>query len=77
MPPVTFPSHSHLPASNAPDDLPKNVARSLIQGSSPMSMDFHPIQQTLLLGVCHFPGKIQVSNSSTSILFFAMDVLQV
>ncbi|KAL8256799.1 hypothetical protein R6Q59_028840 [Mikania micrantha] len=33
----------------APDDLPKTVARTLNQGSSPMSMDFHPIQQTLLL----------------------------
>jgi WD40 repeat protein len=31
------------------DDLPKTVARTLNQGSSPMSMDFHPIHQTLLL----------------------------
>ncbi|PKI48466.1 protein TOPLESS-like isoform X2 [Punica granatum] len=47
--PVTFPGHSHPPAFNAPDDLPKIVARTLSQGSSPMSMDFHPVQQTLLL----------------------------
>ncbi|CAH1442619.1 unnamed protein product [Lactuca virosa] len=49
--PVSFPGHSssHSQAFNAPDDLPKTVARTLNQGSSPMSMDFHPIQQTLLL----------------------------
>ncbi|KAI3684330.1 hypothetical protein L6452_33553 [Arctium lappa] len=48
--PVSFPGHgSHTQAFNAPDDLPKTVARTLNQGSSPMSMDFHPIQQTLLL----------------------------
>jgi hypothetical protein len=42
------PSH---PQNNAsPDDLPKNVARSFNQGSCVMSMDFHPIQQTVLLG---------------------------
>ena len=49
--PVSFPGHGiHSQALNAPDDLPKTVARTLNQGSSPMSMDFHPIQQTLLLG---------------------------
>lgn len=52
--PVTFPGHGHGQAFNAPDDLPKNVARTLNQGSSPMSMDFHPIQQTLLLGLRFF-----------------------
>ncbi|GAV60959.1 WD40 domain-containing protein [Cephalotus follicularis] len=47
--PVSFPAHSHSQAFNAPDDLPKTVTRTLNQGSSPMSMDFHPLQQTLLL----------------------------
>ncbi|GMI82011.1 TOPLESS-related 1 [Hibiscus trionum] len=47
--PVTFPGHGHSQTFNAPDDLPKAVARTLNQGSSPMSMDFHPVQQTLLL----------------------------
>ncbi|KAK6267697.1 hypothetical protein QUC31_011857 [Theobroma cacao] len=47
--PVTFPGHGHSQTFNAPDDLPKTVARTLNQGSSPMSMDFHPKQQTLLL----------------------------
>ncbi|XP_034695954.1 protein TOPLESS-like [Vitis riparia] len=47
--PVTFPGHGHSQAFNAPDDLPKTLVRNLTQGSSPMSMDFHPIQQTLLL----------------------------
>ncbi|KAL0441665.1 UNVERIFIED_CONTAM: protein TOPLESS [Sesamum radiatum] len=47
--PVSFPGHAHSQTFSAPDDLPKAVARTLNQGSSPMSMDFHPIQQTLLL----------------------------
>ncbi|XP_076888055.1 protein TOPLESS-like [Bidens hawaiensis] len=48
--PAAFQGHnSHTQAFSAPDDLPKTVARTLNQGSSPMSMDFHPIQQTLLL----------------------------
>ncbi|KAL5574531.1 hypothetical protein UlMin_016230 [Ulmus minor] len=47
--PMTFPGHGHAQAFTAPDDLPKTVARTLNQGSSPMSMDFHPVQQTLLL----------------------------
>lgn len=48
--PMSFSGHGHSQAFSAPDDLPKNVARTLNQGSSPMSMDFHPVQQTLLLG---------------------------
>lgn len=48
---ATFPGHGHSQAFNAPDDLPKTVTRTLNQGSSPMSMDFHPVQQTLLLGL--------------------------
>lgn len=48
--PVSFPGHGHNQAFNVPDDLPKTVARTLNQGSSPMSMDFHPGQLTLLLG---------------------------
>ncbi|MFS7940504.1 putative transcription factor WD40-like family [Helianthus anomalus] len=48
--PMSFPGHGgHSQAFNPSDDLPKTVARNLNQGSSPMSMDFHPIQQTLLL----------------------------
>ncbi|KAF8393112.1 hypothetical protein HHK36_021353 [Tetracentron sinense] len=47
--PVTYPGQSHSQAFHTPDDLPKTVARTLNQGSSPMSMDFHPVQQNLLL----------------------------
>ncbi|GMH17690.1 hypothetical protein Nepgr_019531 [Nepenthes gracilis] len=47
--PVSFPIHGHSQAYSASEDLPKIVARTLNQGSSPMSMDFHPIQRTLLL----------------------------
>ncbi|KAJ6846109.1 protein TPR3-like isoform X2 [Iris pallida] len=45
---VTFPQN-HNQAIYSPDDLTKTVARTLNQGSTPMSMDFHPIQQTILL----------------------------
>ncbi|XP_015572516.1 topless-related protein 1 isoform X1 [Ricinus communis] len=41
-------NHHGLPF-NPIDELPKTVARTLNQGSVPTSMDFHPIQQTLLL----------------------------
>ncbi|KAG6782050.1 hypothetical protein POTOM_011437 [Populus tomentosa] len=49
--PLSFPGHGHGHGQtfNAPDDLPKAVVRTLNQGSSPMSMDFHPVQQTILL----------------------------
>ncbi|KAI9160803.1 hypothetical protein LWI28_011686 [Acer negundo] len=47
--PITFPGHSHSQDFNASEDLPRTVIRTLNQGSSPMSMDFHPVQQTLLL----------------------------
>ncbi|KAK9098543.1 hypothetical protein Syun_025588 [Stephania yunnanensis] len=47
--PVTYPGQSHSQAFNASEDLPKTVARTFNQGSCVMSMDFHPVQQTLLL----------------------------
>ncbi|GMQ04078.1 hypothetical protein CsSME_00049623 [Camellia sinensis var. sinensis] len=45
---VSF-SGSTFPNIYSPDDLPKTVVRNLNQGSSVMSMDFHPQQQTFLL----------------------------
>ncbi|KAA8525807.1 hypothetical protein F0562_007662 [Nyssa sinensis] len=42
--PVSFPGHALSQAFNAPDDLPKTVAKTLNQGSTSMSMDFHPLQ---------------------------------
>ncbi|XP_077237998.1 protein TPR3-like isoform X2 [Tasmannia lanceolata] len=42
--PVTYPGQMY-----APGDLPKTVVWSLNQGSSPTSMDFHPVRQTILL----------------------------
>lgn len=52
---ATFPGHGqHSQAFNAPDDIPKAVVRTLNQGSAPMSMDFHPVQQSLLLGLLLF-----------------------
>ncbi|KAG2294651.1 hypothetical protein Bca52824_041320 [Brassica carinata] len=47
--PVTYPGQSHSHAAYSTDDLPKNVSRVLSQGSAIKSMDFHPVQQTMLL----------------------------
>ncbi|KAK1292472.1 Topless-related protein 1 [Acorus calamus] len=47
--PVTYTGQNHTQAMYSLDDLPKTVARTLNQGSTPMSMDFHPVQQTVLL----------------------------
>ncbi|KAL4179676.1 hypothetical protein AMTRI_Chr13g88480 [Amborella trichopoda] len=47
--PVTYPSQNHTQSAYSQEDLPKTVARTLNQGSSVMSMDFHPVQQTVLL----------------------------
>ncbi|XP_068635481.1 protein TOPLESS-RELATED PROTEIN 2-like isoform X1 [Aristolochia californica] len=46
---VSFPGATHAPNIYSQDDLPKNVVRTLNQGSNVMSMDFHPQQQTILL----------------------------
>ncbi|XP_043724871.1 topless-related protein 4-like isoform X1 [Telopea speciosissima] len=47
--PIQFTSQSHAQSLYSPDDLPKTVVMTLNQGSVVRSMDFHPIQQTLLL----------------------------
>ncbi|KAK2996120.1 hypothetical protein RJ639_029420, partial [Escallonia herrerae] len=47
--PVTYPGQSHAHTSYSSDDLPKAVVANLNQGSAVKSMDFHPVQQTLLL----------------------------
>ncbi|KAG1361982.1 Protein TPR2 [Cocos nucifera] len=46
---VSFSSASHPPNIYTLDDLPKTVVRVLNQGTSVMSLDFHPQQQTILL----------------------------
>lgn len=48
--PVTYPGQSHGHTLYSSEDLPKNVFSDLNQGSTVKSMDFHPVQQTLLLG---------------------------
>ena len=48
--PLSFPGIAHSHTFSALDDFPKSVAWTFSQGSTPMSMDFHPAQQTLLLG---------------------------
>ncbi|CAH9098684.1 unnamed protein product [Cuscuta europaea] len=47
--PVGYASQSHGQSSCSTDDLPKAVIMTLNQGSSVKSMDFHPLQQILLL----------------------------
>ncbi|XWS11792.1 hypothetical protein CRYUN_Cryun37aG0031000 [Craigia yunnanensis] len=47
--PVTYPGQSHAHTLYSSEDFPKNVFSDLNQGSTVKSMDFHPVQQTLLL----------------------------
>ncbi|BFG24685.1 hypothetical protein CerSpe_109590 [Prunus speciosa] len=47
--PHTYPGQSHADTRHSSEDLPKTVIVSLSQGSAVKSMDFHPVQQTLLL----------------------------
>lgn len=46
--PISYPQNHGQPTF-VPDELPKTVARTLNQGSTPMSMDFHPVLTTILL----------------------------
>uniref|UniRef100_A0A0C9RTU1 TSA: Wollemia nobilis Ref_Wollemi_Transcript_13459_4557 transcribed RNA sequence n=1 Tax=Wollemia nobilis TaxID=56998 RepID=A0A0C9RTU1_9CONI len=46
---VSYQGSNHLQCLYSQDDLPKTVAQTLNQGSPIMSMDFHPVQQTVLL----------------------------
>ncbi|XAR66873.1 hypothetical protein NMG60_11013241 [Bertholletia excelsa] len=47
--PIGYTAQSHGQSSYASDDLPKTVVMTLNQGSAVKSMDFHPVQQILLL----------------------------
>ncbi|KAG2334403.1 hypothetical protein Bca52824_005583 [Brassica carinata] len=47
--PVPYSGQPHGHNTLSPDDLPKVVATTLSQGSRVTSMDFHPVQQILLL----------------------------
>ncbi|CAL0330486.1 unnamed protein product [Lupinus luteus] len=47
--PVAYSNQSHGQSSYSSDDLPKTVMMNLSQGSTVKSMDFHPLQQILLL----------------------------
>lgn len=48
---VSFSGVMHSSNAYSQDDLPKAVVRTLSQGSNVMSMDFHPQQQNILLGL--------------------------
>lgn len=50
MLPITFAGQTNAQSMYSSDELPKNVVMTLNQGSAVRSMDFHPVQQTLLLG---------------------------
>lgn len=47
--PISYPGQSHTHMLYSSNDLPKTVVGKLAQGSAVRSMDFHPIQHTLLL----------------------------
>uniref|UniRef100_A0A6M2EHW5 CTLH domain-containing protein n=1 Tax=Populus davidiana TaxID=266767 RepID=A0A6M2EHW5_9ROSI len=47
--PIAYTSQNHGQSSYSSDDLPKNPVMTLPQGSAVKSMDFHPLQQILLL----------------------------
>ncbi|KAJ9163078.1 hypothetical protein P3X46_022790 [Hevea brasiliensis] len=47
--PIAYSSQTHGQSSYSSDDLPKTLVMSLNQGSAVKSMDFHPVQQILLL----------------------------
>ncbi|KAK4600687.1 hypothetical protein RGQ29_010368 [Quercus rubra] len=74
---LTYPGQSHISVP-IPDDIPKTLARTLNEESSPMSMDFHPVLQTLLLvGTC--AGSIGLWNVSSgekllSVNFKVLDI---
>ncbi|KAJ8485636.1 hypothetical protein OPV22_018121 [Ensete ventricosum] len=46
---VSFSGATHPPNIYSQDDIPKSVVRTLSQGSNIMSLDFHPVHQTILL----------------------------
>eukprot|EP00252_Welwitschia_mirabilis_P014884 TRINITY_DN3294_c0_g1_i11.p1 TRINITY_DN3294_c0_g1~~TRINITY_DN3294_c0_g1_i11.p1 ORF type:complete len:1125 (-),score=229.73 TRINITY_DN3294_c0_g1_i11:418-3792(-) len=46
---VTYHGTNHLQCMYSQEDLPKTVAATLNQGSAVVSMDFHPVHQTILL----------------------------
>lgn len=48
--PVAYPNQSQGQTSYSSEDLPRSVVMSLSLGSAVRSMDFHPMQQILLLG---------------------------
>lgn len=47
--PVSYPGQMHILSAYGSDDIPKTVVANLNQGSAIKSMDFHPVQLTLLL----------------------------
>ncbi|CAL5339434.1 unnamed protein product [Camellia sinensis] len=62
--PVGYHGQSHGQSSYSSDDLPKAVVMTLNQGSAVKSMDFHPVQQILLL-VGINTGEIMVWDLSS------------
>ncbi|KAL4650810.1 hypothetical protein ACB092_01G115100 [Castanea dentata] len=68
---VTYPGQSHISVP-IPDDIPKTLARTLNEESSPMSMDFHPVLKTVLLvGTC--AGSIGLWNVSSGEKFHSIN----
>nr|GME14882.1 protein TPR3-like [Ipomoea batatas] len=55
------------PSQCLSDNFPKDVERVLNLGSSPTSMDFHPIQQILLLGFLYLGTVLETWNCGMSV----------
>ncbi|KAL6223866.1 hypothetical protein ACLB2K_002723 [Fragaria x ananassa] len=56
--PGVYANQSHGQSSYSTDDLPKNVVMTISPGSAVKSMDFHPVQQILLLGKQLFRERV-------------------
>ncbi|XP_062078108.1 topless-related protein 4-like isoform X2 [Humulus lupulus] len=62
--PVSYPNQSHGQSSYSSDDLPRSVVMTLSLGSGAKSMDFHPVQQIILLVGTNM-GDVMVYELST------------
>ncbi|KAF8034517.1 hypothetical protein BT93_C0745 [Corymbia citriodora subsp. variegata] len=58
--PFTYNYQSLCQSSYSSYDLPKNVVITLSQGSLVKNMDFHPVQQILLLGVAYSKHMVHI-----------------
>lgn len=68
--PGVYANQSHGQSSYSTDDLPRNVVMTISPGSAVKSMDFHPVQQILLLGKQLFRERGDLQSNSEQIILF-------